>query len=134
MSNIQQNKALIFWHYSVLFLLILLVSVGGFTRLTNSGLSITNWDVYKGILPPLNNSKWEEYFSLYKSIPQYKVLNYGMSLAEFKYIFWWEYIHRLLARFVSLVYFLPLLYFILKKNIIKQNIIYYLFIFLLFLF
>ena len=134
MSNIQQNKALIIWHYSVLFLLILLVSVGGFTRLTNSGLSITNWDIFKGILPPLNNSKWEEYFSLYKSIPQYKVLNYGMSLAEFKYIFWWEYIHRLLARFVSLVYFLPLIFFILKKKIIKKNIIYYLFIFLLFLF
>ena len=134
MSNIQQNKALIIWHYSVLFLLILLVSVGGFTRLTNSGLSITNWDIFKGILPPLNNSKWEEYFSLYKSIPQYKVLNYGMSLAEFKYIFWWEYIHRLLARFVSLVYFLPLLFFIIKKNINKKNIIYYLFIFLLFLF
>ena len=134
MSNIQQNKAFIIWHYSVLFLLILLVSVGGFTRLTNSGLSITNWDIFKGILPPLNNSKWEEYFSLYKSIPQYKVLNYGMSLAEFKYIFWWEYIHRLLARFVSLVYFLPLLFFILKKNINKKNIIYYLFIFLLFLF
>ena len=134
MSNIQQNKALIIWHYSVLFLLILLVSVGGFTRLTNSGLSITNWDIFKGILPPLNNSKWEEYFSLYKSIPQYKVLNYGMSLAEFKYIFWWEYIHRLLARFVSLVYFIPLLFFIIKKNINKKNIIYYLFIFLLFLF
>ena len=134
MNNIQQNKALILWHYSVLFLLILLVSVGGFTRLTNSGLSITNWDIFKGILPPLNNSKWEEYFSLYKSIPQYKVLNYGMSLAEFKYIFWWEYIHRLLARFVSLVYFLPLLFFILKKYINKKNIIYYLFIFLLFLF
>ena len=116
MSNIQLNKYFAIWHYLVLFLLIILVCVGGFTRLTNSGLSITNWEIFKGIFPPFNNLDWDRYFNLYKSIPQYKELNYGMSLLEFKYIFWWEYLHRLLARIVSLVYFLPLIYFIFKKS------------------
>ena len=103
MSNIQLNKYFAIWHYLVLFLLIILVCVGGFTRLTNSGLSITNWEIFKGIFPPFNNLDWDRYFNLYKSIPQYKELNYGMSLSEFKYIFWWECFHRLLARKVSLV-------------------------------
>jgi len=134
MSNIQLNKYFAIWHYLVLFLLIILVCVGGFTRLTNSGLSITNWEIFKGIFPPFNNLDWDRYFNLYKSIPQYKELNYGMSLSEFKYIFWWEYLHRLLARIVSLVYFLPLIYFIFKKIILKNNTFYYLFIFFLFLF
>ena len=134
MANLQLNKYFRIWHLALLTTLILLVSIGGFTRLTNSGLSITNWEVFTGILPPLNKESWIQYFVLYKSIPQYQELNLGMSLSEFKYIFWWEYIHRLLARFVSLLYILPLFYFIYNKFIYRHNYPYYFLIFFLFMF
>ena len=134
MANLQLNKYFRIWHLALLTTLILLVSIGGFTRLTNSGLSITNWEVFTGILPPLNEESWIQYFALYKSIPQYQELNLGMSLSEFKYIFWWEYIHRLLARFVSLLYILPLFYFIYNKFIYRHNYLYYFLIFFLFMF
>ena len=134
MANLQLNKYFRIWHLALLTTLILLVSIGGFTRLTNSGLSITNWEVFTGILPPLNKESWIQYFGLYKSIPQYQELNLGMSLNEFKYIFWWEYIHRLLARFVSLLYILPLFYFIYNKFIYRHNYPYYFLIFFLFMF
>ena len=134
MANLQLNKYFRIWHLALLTTLILLVSIGGFTRLTNSGLSITNWEVFTGILPPLNKESWIQYFALYKSIPQYQELNLGMSLNEFKYIFWWEYIHRLLARFVSLLYILPLFYFIYNKFIYRHNYPYYFLIFFLFMF
>ena len=134
MANLQLNKYFKIWHLALLTTLILLVSIGGFTRLTHSGLSITNWEVFTGILPPLNKESWIQYFALYKSIPQYQELNLGMSLNEFKYIFWWEYIHRLLARFVSLLYILPLFYFIYNKFIYRHNYPYYFLIFFLFMF
>jgi cytochrome c oxidase assembly protein subunit 15 len=134
MANLQLNKYFKIWHLALLTTLILLVSIGGFTRLTNSGLSITNWEIFAGILPPLNKESWIQYFGLYKSIPQYQELNLGMSLNEFKYIFWWEYIHRLLARFVSLLYILPLFYFIYNKFIYRHNYPYYFLIFFLFMF
>ena len=134
MANLQLNKYFKIWHLALLTTLILLVSIGGFTRLTHSGLSITNWEVFTGILPPLNKESWIQYFGLYKSIPQYQELNLGMSLNEFKYIFWWEYIHRLLARFVSLLYILPLFYFIYNKFIYRHNYPYYFLIFFLFMF
>ena len=120
MENIQLNKLFKVWHLTVIVLLLLLVSIGGITRLTNSGLSITKWQLFTGILPPLNAEKWNEYFSLYTKIPQYNELNMGMSLGEFKYIFWWEYIHRLLARIVGLAYMLPLIFFIIKKHIHRK--------------
>ena len=126
MTNLQLNKYFKIWHIILLFSLITLVSVGGFTRLTNSGLSITSWEVFKGIIPPFNKESWDIYFELYKSIPQYKELNLGMSLDSFKYIFWWEYVHRLLARLVSLIFLIPLVFFLYKKFIHKKNIIYYL--------
>lgn len=134
MENIQLNKLFKAWHLIVIVLLLLLVSVGGITRLTNSGLSITKWQLFTGILPPLNAEKWNEYFSLYTKIPQYNELNMGMSLSEFKYIFWWEYIHRLLARIVGLAYMLPLVFFIIKKHIHRNSLFYYFIIFFLFFF
>tara|TARA_B100000497_G_C7611976_1_gene367536 strand:- start:153 stop:1088 length:936 start_codon:yes stop_codon:yes gene_type:complete len=88
-----------------------MVAVGGLTRLTDSGLSITAWELFTGILPPLNIQEWNFYFSEYKKIPEYQNINYGMSLNEFKVIFYWEYIHRLLARFVGLFTLIPLLIF-----------------------
>ena len=78
----------------------LMIIVGGLTRLTDSGLSITRWDLISGILPPLSLNNWEKSFALYKQIPEYKLLNSSMSLEDFKTIYWWEYAHRLLGRLI----------------------------------
>jgi len=97
-----------------------MVAVGGLTRLTDSGLSITAWELFTGILPPLNIKEWNFYFSEYKKIPEYKNINYGMTLNEFKTIFYWEYAHRLLARVVGLFTLIPLVIFSLKFNDIEH--------------
>jgi cytochrome c oxidase assembly protein subunit 15 len=112
-------KYLKLWLITLFLLIILMVAVGGLTRLTDSGLSITAWELFTGILPPLNNNEWNVYFSEYKKIPEYKNINYAMTLAEFKVIFYWEYAHRLLARFVGLFTLLPLIIFSLKFKYIK---------------
>jgi len=91
-----------------------MIVVGGLTRLTDSGLSITQWQLFSGILPPLNNDQWNKYFELYKEIPEYKLQNYLMSLEEFKVIFWWEFIHRFLGRLIGIFFLLPLFFFFLK--------------------
>ena len=104
-------KYLKLWLITLFLLIILMVAVGGLTRLTDSGLSITAWELFTGILPPLNINEWNFYFSEYKKIPEYQNINYGMSLNEFKVIFYWEYAHRLLARFVGLFTLLPLILF-----------------------
>ena len=133
MSQLHQNNKIFLWLLTSCLFLIILIWVGGFTRLTGSGLSITEWEVFSGILPPLSQDRWQEYFSLYKQIPEYKKINYGMSLDDFKFIFWWEYIHRVLARLLVMIYFFPLIYFIIKKKISSNEIKYHLFVFLLFL-
>lgn len=133
MLQIHQKKDIFLWLLSSCILLILLIWVGGLTRLTGSGLSITEWELFSGILPPLNQNKWNEYFDLYKQIPEYKKINYGMSLSEFKFIFWWEYIHRVLARFLVLFYIIPFVYFFLKNKIRKNEIYFFLLIFIFFL-
>ena len=104
-------KYLKLWLITLFLLIILMVAVGGLTRLTDSGLSITAWELFTGILPPLNINEWNFYFSEYKKIPEYQNINYGMSLNEFKVIFYWEYAHRLLARFVGLFTLIPLILF-----------------------
>ena len=109
-------KYLRLWLITLFLLIILMVAVGGLTRLTDSGLSITAWELFTGLLPPLNVSEWNFYFSEYKKIPEYKNINYNMSLAEFKVIFYWEYAHRLLARFVGLFTLIPLIIFSLRFN------------------
>jgi heme a synthase len=93
-------------------LIALMVLVGGATRLTESGLSIVEWKPVTGALPPLGEAQWEQAFAAYKAIPQYLQLNAGMSLSEFKTIFWWEWSHRLLGRVIGMVYLLPFLYFL----------------------
>ena len=93
-------------------LIALMVLVGGATRLTESGLSIVEWKPVTGTLPPLTDAQWQDAFEGYKKIPQYRELNAGMSLAEFKTIFWWEWSHRLLGRFIGVAYLLPFLYFL----------------------
>ena len=132
---IEENKNfyISYWLLLITLLVALMIIVGGLTRLTDSGLSITRWDLVSGVLPPLSLIDWEKSFSLYKKIPEYSSLNPSMTLDEFKNIYWWEYIHRLLGRIVGLLYFIPLLYFTYKKLIKKKSLIYfYLILFLIF--
>ncbi len=105
------------WLTISLCMILLMIVVGGLTRLTNSGLSITEWELFSGILPPLNNTAWISYFDSYKKIPQFNLVNSSMSLEEFKIIFYWEYIHRLLGRLIGLFFILPLIYFHFVKKI-----------------
>ena len=123
-----------FWLTSSLILVFLIIIVGGLTRLTNSGLSIIEWELFKGILPPLNDYTWNLYFEKYKTIPQYKILNSNMSLDEFKTIFYWEYYHRVLARIIGLFFLLPLIFFYFSKKINNEYLKICLLIFLLIIF
>ena len=107
-------KYLSLWLIILFLLIVSMVAVGGLTRLTDSGLSITAWELFIGILPPSNIHEWNNYFDEYKKIPEYQNINFGMTLSEFKVIFYWEYIHRLLARIVGLVALIPLIFFSLK--------------------
>ena len=108
------NKFLKIWLITLFLLIVLMVAVGGLTRLTDSGLSITAWELFTGILPPLNINDWNYYFAEYKKIPEYQAINSKMSLDEFKIIFYWEYAHRLLARVVGLFCLIPLIIFSIK--------------------
>jgi cytochrome c oxidase assembly protein subunit 15 len=120
-SNEKINNLFLYWLTSSLLLVFFIIIVGGLTRLTNSGLSITEWELFTGILPPLNNESWVIYFQLYKEIPQYKLLNFDMSLEEFKIIFYWEYFHRMLARLIGLFFLIPLIFFYFTRKINKIN-------------
>src|SRR6201996_9003984 len=100
------------WLIMVAALIAAMVLVGGATRLTESGLSIVEWKPVTGSMPPLSEAAWSEAFEAYKKIPQYRELNAGMSLSEFKEIFWWEWSHRLLGRFIGVAYLLPFLWFL----------------------
>ncbi len=107
-----RNRRLVrWWLYLVLLVLLALFVVGGATRLTGSGLSITEWKPIHGVIPPLNEAEWQEELAKYRQIPQYQEVNKGMSLGEFKVIFWWEWAHRLLARGVGFLVAVPLAFF-----------------------
>ena len=110
-------RAIANWLTVVALLIVLIVVVGGITRLTESGLSITEWKVVSGILPPLSEAAWLSEFEKYKQIPEYQQINQGMSLAAFKFIYFWEYIHRLLARVIGFAIAAPLLWFAWKRAI-----------------
>jgi cytochrome c oxidase assembly protein subunit 15 len=99
------------WLWLVAALVLVMIGVGGATRLTGSGLSITEWQPIMGAIPPLSDADWAEAFAKYKLIPQYTEVNKGMSLADFKTIFWWEWGHRFLGRFIGVAFALPLLWF-----------------------
>lgn len=109
--------ALVRWLYAVALLIVLMVVVGGITRLTESGLSITEWKPLSGTLPPLTAGQWEAEFDNYKRIPEYQQLNQGMTLAQFKGIFFWEYLHRLLGRLIGVAFALPLVWFAVRRAI-----------------
>ncbi|WP_439546607.1 COX15/CtaA family protein [Sandarakinorhabdus sp.] len=106
-----QPRAIALWLLAVAALVFVMVVVGGITRLTESGLSITRWDVVSGTLPPLTDAEWQAAFALYQQSSQYQLMNQGMSLAAFKGIFFWEYVHRLLGRLIGLAFALPLAWF-----------------------
>ena len=116
-ENSHLNYQLKFWLLSLILLVILIILVGGLTRLTDSGLSITTWELFVGFVPPLTNDKWIEYFNLYKTIPEFSEQNYNMTLNEFKVIFWWEWGHRQLGRLIGLSVLIPLIFFSIKHGL-----------------
>ena len=115
--NKKPENLIFYWLLTSSALIFIMIIVGGLTRLTDSGLSITKWELFKGIIPPMNMREWELYFELYKEIPQYKIMNSSMTIDQFKIIFYWEYGHRILGRLIGLIFLLPLLYFQFIKKI-----------------
>ena len=108
------RRAIRVWLYAIAALLVLMVMVGGTTRLTDSGLSIVEWHPVTGIVPPLSESAWAAEFTKYKTSPEYELVNKGMSLGEFKRIYWWEWVHRLLGRLIGAAFLIPLVFFQLR--------------------
>ena len=115
--NSNLNLHLKIWLLILIGLVVFIILVGGLTRLTDSGLSITTWELFVGFIPPLTNEKWDEYFDLYKMIPEFTEQNYNMTLNEFKIIFWWEWAHRQLGRLIGLVVLVPLIFFTIKNGL-----------------
>ena len=108
----EQSRVVAVWLFFTAAMVFAMVVIGGITRLTGSGLSITEWQPIMGALPPLNEADWNEAFEKYKAIPQYALVNAGMSLDAFKYIFWWEWFHRLFGRLIGVVFALPFFAFL----------------------
>ena len=121
------NRGVIIWLLSGCALIFIMVVVGGITRLTDSGLSMVKWELFMGAIPPLNNLEWQEIFALYQQSPEGKKLNYNITLSEFKYIYFWEYLHRMLGRLLGLVFIIPFIIFLIQKKLnntlIKQSLI-----------
>lgn len=117
----QYSKYIRLWLIFMIILIVSIIGVGGLTRLTDSGLSITAWELFSGILPPFTSEKWNFYFNEYKQIPEFKILNFDMTLDEFKVIFYWEWGHRILARFIGLFSIIPLIFIFLS---IKKDFFY----------
>ena len=126
-GNPKINNQLSIWLISMFIIISIMIVVGGLTRLTDSGLSITEWQLFSGLLPPLNQNDWILYFNLYKEIPEFKLQNFNMTLQEFKVIFWWEWAHRFLGRLIGLCYLIPLIYFSFKVKISKILDLYFIF-------
>ncbi len=121
------KNSICIWLLFMFFQISLMIIIGGLTRLTDSGLSITEWQLFSGILPPFSKIQWENYFNLYKEIPEFKLQNYSMTLKEFKIIFWWEWIHRFLGRLIGISFIIPLFYFSFKVGLKKLIILYIIF-------
>ncbi len=112
-----KNTPVIIWLAILAFIVFAMIIVGGITRLTNSGLSITDWQPIMGVVPPLNEQDWTDVFEKYKQFPEYQTVNQGMMLSDFKSIYLWEYVHRLIARAVAFVFLIPWAFFVIKKRI-----------------
>lgn len=118
----KDNKRVIYWLFTGCLLIFIMVVVGGITRLTHSGLSISNYKLISGTIPPMNETEWLAAFELYKQYPEYQKLNNHFSLQDFKDIYFWEWLHRVIGRFIGLVFLIPFLYFLVKKQLTKPTI------------
>lgn len=118
----RDNKKVIYWLLTGCLLIFIMVVVGGITRLTHSGLSISNYKLISGVIPPMNEFEWEQAFDLYKQYPEYQKLNNHFDLQDFKDIYFWEWLHRVIGRFIGLVFLLPFIYFLITKQLTKPTI------------
>lgn len=118
--NSTSNKIIIYWLFTGCLLIFLMVIIGGITRLTGSGLSITEWKVVTGTFPPMNESQWQQEFYKYQQSPQFKIINTHFTVEDFKGIYWWEYLHRLIGRLIGLIFLIPFIYFLVKKWVDKK--------------
>ena len=118
----RDNKKVIYWLFTGCVLIFIMVVVGGITRLTHSGLSIPDYKLISGTIPPINDQQWEEAFELYKQYPEYQKLNSNITLTEFKGIFFWEWLHRVIGRVLGLVFIIPFLYFLITRQLDKSTI------------
>jgi len=130
--NPKIKNQLSLWLISMFWIISLMIIVGGLTRLTDSGLSITKWQLFSGFFPPLNHDDWMIYFNLYKKIPEFELQNFDMSMEEFKIIFWWEWAHRFLGRLIGIGFLVPLIYFSFKVRIAQLSNFYLIFILICF--
>ena len=126
-ENSQLKRYLANWLIGMCVIISIMIIVGGLTRLTDSGLSITQWQLFSGVIPPLNDLQWNQYFDLYKKIPEYKLQNFSMSIDEFKVIFWWEFIHRFLGRLIGISFLIPLIFFSIKLGFYKTKNLFFIF-------
>jgi cytochrome c oxidase assembly protein subunit 15 len=119
----KNNKSVIIWLLSGCFLVFVMVVVGGITRLTNSGLSMTDWHLVTDTFPPLTEAKWQEAFERYKQFPEYQKINIhnDFTLSDYKFIYFWEWFHRFIGRIIGLVFIVPFFYFLIKKRIDKAT-------------
>ena len=131
-ENKQLKSYISFWLASMFWIISIMIIVGGLTRLTDSGLSITEWQLFSGFLPPINEIQWLKYFDLYKKIPEFQLQNYSMTLQEFKIIFWWEWIHRFLGRLIGILFLIPLIYFTFKLDFKTLKNLFFIFILICF--
>ena len=120
-ANNRHKNYISIWLAFMFCIISLMIIIGGATRLTDSGLSITKWELFKGFLPPFTKLEWENYFDQYKLIPEFTQQNYSMTLEEFKVIFWWEWIHRFLGRVIGISFIVPLIFFFTKGWFQKFN-------------
>lgn len=119
----ENNKSVIIWLLTGCILIFLMVVIGGITRLTNSGLSMVDWNLFMGMIPPLNEKEWLAAFHQYQQFPEYQQVNFHFSLEEFKSIFFWEYLHRFIGRLIGMIFIIPFFYFLIKKKLSKKLII-----------
>ena len=116
----KENKSIIIWLLSGCSLIFLMVVIGGITRLTHSGLSMSTWSLIGGSIPPLNTNEWIDAFNIYKTTPEFLKINSHFTLSDFKSIFFWEYLHRMIGRLLGLVFVIPFAYFLIKKKLSKK--------------
>ncbi|MDY8134016.1 COX15/CtaA family protein [Aquimarina sp. 2201CG5-10] len=118
----KDNKKVIYWLLTGCILIFIMVVVGGITRLTHSGLSISNYKLISGTIPPMNDAEWNAAFDLYKQYPEYQKINNQFTLQDFKDIYFWEWLHRVIGRFIGMVFIIPFIYFLIRKQLTKPTI------------